>query len=329
MNNRPEAKYIKRFAALLLILAILTAVLVGCSCSGSKEGSPSESSSAESQAIDNTIEWKGKRYKYNSDLTNIMFLGIDRSDPITDPDVPGEAGQADCIMILSLDGSTKEGRMLQINRNTMVQLDVYEANGAGSHKQQGQITLQYAYSTGGSSSCWAMKKTLSTFLYGLEIDGYFALNFEGLAEINDAIGGVEVTMKDDYTYIDPDFKEGETVLLLGKKAERFVRYRDTEVFNSVQGRMERQVEYVAALTGQMKAKSGSKLYDILSPYLDKDVITDLDAETINALKNYTYLMDEVQYLPGVMKEGEKYEEFYVDDEALQELIFEMFYVEVN
>lgn len=340
-----DLKRIKKATAAIAALG-MAAVMTACSCAGSKAAESSAESAysgtevqsqtmtqtqptTQSQAISNTIEWKGKSYTYNRNLDNILFLGIDRTDDLSEADLPGTAGQADCIMILSLDKETMEGRILQINRNTMTQIDLYDTGGNLSRTKDGQINLQYAYDIGGASSCWATKKTVSELLFGLQIDGYFALNLEGLAQINDAIGGVDVTMREDYTLLDADFAKGATVHLDGAKAERFVRYRDIEQFNSVQRRMERQADYVAALVGKAKGMGGSYIYDVLSPYIDKEIITDLDADQINSLRKYTYLTDEVRYLPGEMKMGDVYEEFYVDEDALQDLIIEMFYTQLS
>jgi hypothetical protein len=93
--------------------------------------------------------------------------------------------------------------------------------------------------------------------------------------------------------------------------------------------MERQVMYISALINTMKQSGGSKLYDVLSPYLDIYIITDLNADQLNALTKYEYLTDEVQYLPGEMKQGEVYEEYYVDEDALQDLLIDTFYEEVK
>lgn len=134
-------------------------------------------------------------------------------------------------------------------------------------------------------------------------------------------------MSEDYTYIDASFTEGETVHLTGDLAERFVRYRDTSQFNSVAGRMKRQVEYITAMISALRQSEHEDLYDTISPWLGSDVITDLTAEELNALSSYTYLTDEVQYLPGEMRQGEEYEEYYVDEEALQDLLIELFYTE--
>lgn len=60
----------------------------------------------QSQANLNQIDYNGKKYEYNSNLMNILFLGVDNAEDIDTSYMPGEAGQADCIMLLSLDKET-------------------------------------------------------------------------------------------------------------------------------------------------------------------------------------------------------------------------------
>jgi LCP family protein required for cell wall assembly len=327
MKNRNYKTKKTLTAALLVGVLVAFPILTGCR---KQETQATDVSVAtESQAIDNSITWKGKKYVYNDNLTNILFLGIDQSDAFEDSYEFADAGQSDCIMLLSLDESTQQGQILQINRNTMTTLDTYDSNGNKFGTIEGQLALQYAYDIGGESSCWAAKKTIGELLYGLPIDGYFTLDMAGIPEINDALGGVDVTMDADYTEIDPSLTEGSSVHLEGQLAQKFVRYRNTNEFNSVQGRMERQVMYISALINTMKQSGGSKLYDVLSPYLDIYIITDLNADQLNALTKYEYLTDEVQYLPGEMKQGEVYEEYYVDEDALQDLLIDTFYEEVK
>ena len=328
----------RRRRALVLGLCAALFLLPGCSaCStDTEEASADADTSAEtetqsqSQAVSNTVEWNGKTYTYNTSLTNILFLGIDKSDDISNEDyIPGAAGQSDCIMILSLNEETEEATILQINRNTMTSIDIYDAAGNYSESIIGQLCLQYAYDIGGKSSCWATKKTVGELLYGVDIDGYFALDVSGVPEINDSLGGVEVTCSYDYTDLDESYTAGTTVLLEGTAAQKFVQYRDITVFNSVQERMYRQVDYVTALIATLSGRSGSAVYDLISPYLDTYILTDMTADEMNALKNYTYLTDDVLYLPGETVMGEEYEEFYVDEEELQDLIIQTFYVEVT
>lgn len=93
--------------------------------------------------------------------------------------------------------------------------------------------------------------------------------------------------------------------------------------------MHRQVEYITAMLDTVRNTGGRQLYDILSPYLDTYIVTDMDAEQLNAFASYEYLTDDVSYLPGETVQGEIYEEFYVDEEALQDEIIHTFYKEVK
>lgn len=282
-----------------------------------------------SQAEDNTIEWNGKTYTYNNNLVNILFLGIDQANDIDTSYMPGDAGQADCIMLLSLDKETKEGRILQINRNTMTQIDTYDSSGSAFGTVNAQLATQYAYCIGGSRSCWATEKTVRELLYNLPVNGYFTLSVDGISEINDALGGVTVEMAEEDAAINPEFEAGKEVCLKGADAETYVRYRDTNMFNSNEARMQRQVKYVTALIKKARSHGGSALYNVISPFLDKYIVTDLDGEQIDALSSYTYLTDEVQYLPGETVMGDEFEEFHVDEEALQEQLIQTYYKEVK
>lgn len=282
-----------------------------------------------SQASTNEIEWNGKKYTYNDQLINILFLGIDKAEDIDSSYMPGDAGQADCIMLLSLNKETKEARILQINRNTMTKVDVYSSDGESYGAIDAQLATQYAYCIGGSRSCWATEKTVKNLLYNLPINGYLALSVDGIAEINDAIGGVTVTMTDADAQINPEFQSGQAICLKGEKAETYVRYRDTEQFDSNSDRMRRQVSYITAMIRQMRSRGGSAMYDILSPFLDRYIVTDLDSDQIDALSSYNYLTDEVQYLPGESVMGEKYEEFHVNEDQLQEQLIETYYKPVE
>lgn len=317
---------------LILLAAVAVAAVIIFMLHGKRETEETasrETAESQSQAIDHTIQWNGKKYTYNRNLTNVLFLGIDKSDSLGAEYAPGDAGQADCIMLLSLDSETKQGKILQINRNTMTSLDIYDAYGNFLRSEDGQLALQYAYDIGGESSCWATKKTVGELLFGLEIDGYFSMDMDAIALINDAVGGVDVTMKEDYTQIDSSYTKGSTIHLDGEAAQRFIRYRDINEFNSVEGRMHRQTEYITALISTLRKSESQKLYDIISPYLGDQILTDLNADELNALSGYEYLTDQVQYLPGEMEQGQVYEEYYVDENALQDLIIQTFYTEVE
>ncbi|MGI6006247.1 MAG: LCP family protein [Ruminococcus sp.] len=273
------------------------------------------------------LTYRGKTYTYNRNLTNILFLGIDKEEEITLQDMPGRGGQADCIMLLSLDDETKTGRILQISRDSMTDVDVYDVSGNYYTSVEAQIATQYAYGNGEKSSCWAMEKTVGELLYDIPIDAYMSLNISAISSLNDAVGGVTITVPQDYTDIDPAFSAGAQITLTGEQAERYVRYRDTTVQGSNNGRMERQVQYITALVSALKSAAGEEdnYYERFSSYLRPYMVTDMDAQQIDSMVNYQFLPEETQYVPGEVAAGEEHEEFYVNEDKLLELLIEMFY----
>ena len=71
-------------------------------------------------------------------------------------------------------------------------------------------------------------------------------------------------MTEEDAAINPSFEAGKEVCLKGADAENYVRYRDTNVFNSNEGRMQRQVKYVTALI-KMPDHTEEVLYTISFP----------------------------------------------------------------
>lgn len=277
--------------------------------------------------IRDEVTYEGKSYEVNPNLTNILFLGIDKEAEVVVEEVPGNGGQADCVMILSLDRETQTGRILQISRDAMTDVDIYYPNGEFFKSINQQLCTQYAYGNGEKSSCWAMEKTVGELLHDLPIHAYLSLNIRSISTLNDLIGGVTLTIPSDYTYIDPGFVQGAEATLTGAQAESYVRYRDTNVTGSNNERMVRQVQYVTALVDALKAAAGSEegAYERFSSYLRPYMVTDMDMRQVDEFMNYEFRFEETQFVPGEAIAGEEFEEFYVDDEKLQEMLIEMFY----
>lgn len=274
------------------------------------------------------ITYEGRKYSYNSNLTNILFLGIDNEEGLKDDNMPSEAGQSDCIMVLTLDKEKKEARILQIPRDTMTEVDVYNAGGNQFTTVHKQIATQYAYCIGGASSCVATKKTVSELLYELPIDGYLAMDFTTISVMNDAVGGVRITVPQDYTVIDPAFQKDATLTLTGEQAHDYVRWRDTNASFSNYDRMDRQSQYILALIDTIRNRAGadSDYYGTLYSLVEKYMVTDVNESQIKQLADYQLDTEDIQVIPGEAKKGEIYEEFYVDEENLIKMLIETFYI---
>ena len=321
-NKGRKRKFI--FFVLLLIVAFV-AIRWMKGCSLNKEEIWDDTLS---QSSINEITYNGQQYCYNNNLINILYLGIDNYDIIRNDMMPGDAGQTDCIMVLSLNKETKQAKIIQIPRDTMTEIDIYNRSGEVFKTVTEQIATQYAYCTGGTNSCWATKRTISEMLYDLPIDAYLAMDMASISLVNDAVGGVTLTIPRDYTMIDPEFQEGATLTLKGDQAYDYVHWRDTNASFSNNDRMERQIQYIPAMidTIRSNAELEGNYYDVIYPLVEKYMITDLQEDEINELAKYELSVSDIQRLPGEGKKGEVYEEFYLDDEKLQKMLIETFYI---
>lgn len=272
------------------------------------------------------ITYKGQQYEYNRDIKTLLFLGVDKKGELESTKYPGEGGQSDCIILIAMNQKDKTFQIFQISRNAMTDVDVYSSDGKYLLTTKTQLALQYSYGDGKKKSVWLTKKAVSNLLYGIPIDYSIAMDISGIPVINDMLGGIRITIPEDYTNIDPAFKKGSTITLTGEQAERYVRYRDITVTGSNNQRMERQTQFVMALMSQLKgaSKNDTQLYAKLMTGANPYFITDMSADEIMALSGYD--MDgKVITLPGKEVAGARHDEFHVDDEKLREIIVKTFY----
>ena len=154
------------------------------------------------------------------------------------------------------------------------------------------------------------------------------MTIDALPIINDYLGGVTVTVPQDLTAVDPALKLGAEVTLMGKQVELFVRSRSGLEDSSNFARMERQKTYLNALIRTFAEKDLSdeellRAYDKTAPY----ILSDLSAATLSdMLKNLpAYRLSRIVSPEGEARVGREYMEFYADDEALKELVIDVFY----
>lgn len=314
-----------------LIVTVVICVVVGAvvfALNHKKKGQEAITSGGNVQEVedDRTITYEGKKYTYNRDLKNVVFLGVDKQNEVQVQAYPGRGGQSDTILVLSMNQETKQTKMLQISRDSMIHLKIYDGDGNFLAEERGQLALQYAYGDGAKRSCRLSKEAVSELLYGVPMSGYISLNMDGIVSIVDALGGVSLTFAKDYSYIDPAYVQGANVVLDGAAAERFVRYRNTEELGSNNLRMERQMEFLHAMLSAVKGKVSDSVgfdavYQSASPYM----VTDLTAEEMKKLSSYE-LEEPMYQVPGQSVAGEEHDEYLIDEEGLQKLIVDLFYL---
>ena len=278
--------------------------------------------------ITKTINRNGANYFPRQDIMVMMLLGIDQTGPMEDSGSYRNSGAADVVMLVTFDEKAETYSILYLNRDTMVEMPVLGLGGKKAGTTYGQLALAYSYGSGLEESCENVRETVSNFLYGLHIDYYLSMNMEAIGILNDAVGGVTVNIIDDFSEVDPGIAMG-TVTLNREQAVRFIRARKDVGDQLNLTRMERQKEYMRGFSEALMQKMQEsdtflmEVYDQIGPYSVTDCTSRTLTSLVDRFRNYT--LDRILSPAGKNIRGEEYIEYYVDEEALDKLILELFY----
>lgn len=305
----------------------------------------SETSSAESEeeSTEETVVWQegwvrhdGKIYEYNEDIFTFLVMGIDDRGVVKESTTAAGGGQNDANFLVIVNPDDKKISLLAINRDTMTEIKMY---GMGENGETlityAQLAVQHGFGGGKELSCELTRDTVSALLYDLPIHGYVAINMGAIPQINDAIGGVEVTITADAAHHNSEWTEGDTVTLMGDDAFTFVHDRDIKIYESNRKRLARQKQYLTAFTAKLKSQVKEDitipltLYNKLSKYMVTDITADEVVYLTGELLDYTIDGETIYTLEGTTQKGERFEEFYPDKKALKDLMITLFYQEVH
>lgn len=196
-------------------------------------------------------------------ITNIALFGIDVGRQ------KYEAAHSDAIMILSIDRIHKKIKLSSFIRDTYVDIDGY-----------GKGRINAAYMFGGPQL--AIKTINKNF--NMDIRDYYTVNFSGLADIIDGVGGLDINIKENeikeinkyVREIAKIKKQRPTPItrpgiqrLNGKQAVAYARIR--KVGNGDFDRTERQKEVLTALIVKVQNQGTGKFPYIISkmlPYVE-------------------------------------------------------------
>lgn len=281
-----------------------------------------------------SVSYEGKTYRYNQKLTTFIVMGIDGSksteteEQIEHIGVAG-AGQADAIMVLVLDEENLAADIIAVDRNSMSYFEAYDSEGKSLGALESQLAISYAYGDGAHSSCKMTLNAVSDFMYGIPIHAYYSMKRQALRDVNDAVGGVTLTIPVDMTRVHKSFVEGATVTLTGKLADKFIGARQGVGDGSNAGRISRQQLYLKAfISSAIEAvKKDWSLPKKIYEKIAENSCTDITLDEMVYLADLVTKLDfSFHTIPGETDTDGRYAEFRPDPEEFYKLILDIFYV---
>lgn len=282
-----------------------------------------------------TVEINGKTYREKPAVTTILVCGVDK-DIQTAEEAENEyrdGGQADFLLLLAIDHTDKKIHQMQIDRDTMTDVITLSVFGKEAGTRYQQICLAHAFGKTPEDNAKYTVKAVQNLLGGIEIDGYYMIDYMGVPALNDALGGVSVHLDYDMTSVNPAWEKGKTITLHGKDAETFVRTRQTIGAGTNEERMVRQAEYMRNAISQMsrKIKADLGFAETLVETLKDLSVTNMTTKRLtDELKDvYGYQTLPVDHPAGEYTRGEDgFIEFHMEDGAAVKWVLEHMYTEV-
>ena len=240
------------------------------------------------------------------DKTTVLIMGVDERED--------DVGRSDTMMVAMLDPDSNRVSLISIPRDTRVRI-----------RNRGYDKINAAYAYGGVS----LAENTVENLIGVDIDHYFIVNTKNFSRIIDAIGGVDINVKDYMYYEDPwdddgglyiDFEPG-LQHMDGKTAITYVRYRDSE---GDIGRIERQQDFMRACMSKfMSPMIIPKLPGIIAE-VTKSVKTDLSINELLAFAGTIHSAGglETAMAPGTPLYIDEISYWIPDVEYLRDIVYE-------
>ncbi len=265
-------------------------------------------------------------------ITAYLLMGIDKSAQAGDVDYYYGGGQSDVMNLLVFNDTKKTFTQLQIDRDTITDIDVLGVYGDPYTTENTFICFAYAMGNGTEKSAENAVRAVSRMLGGVKVDGYAAMTYAGVAPVNDTLGGICVTIEEDLTSIDSVLQEGKTVELKGETATNFIRARMSVGDGKNTSRMRRQRAYLSAFEKRLfeeikvRSKIVDDLYNAAKPYMVTNMSSSQMTKIAIKASQYTSLGTvNIEGRRGLTNYKDKvYTALFPDEDALRELVKKLF-----
>ncbi|HBV02791.1 MULTISPECIES: LCP family protein [Mammaliicoccus] len=213
----------------------------------------------------------------NGDPISIALFGID-SDSTRSAEGGGE--RSDSIVLLSINPDKKKTVMVSIPRDTRAEI-------VGNDSVE---KINHAYAYGGPK----MAINSVEKLMNVPVDHYATINMDGVKDLVDYAGGVNVTSNATFTVKGKSYVKGQKYKLNGEEALAFIRSRKEEGAGGDFGRQERQQLVIQALANELVSVGSLPKINQIFDTLGDNVKTDMKIGQLNDLRSkYNDALDNV------------------------------------
>lgn len=319
-----KTKAILAIVALIVVIgSIVVAIVIKHSTSKPLSANPFESEIYQSDnSINNSIgvdeqsglpmelSWNGNTYTRNSNISTFLFLGIDSDNHVTSSYGDGINGYATYIMLFILDRSTNTIDIVKFPDTLLTDVNVYDIDRHSLGNELLPLGSQYSFGDSNSRSNLLMRNKLSELLLGTNIDYCFALTLDGIQNVVNSFGTIDVVLRNNWTDIDSSYEVDTTVTLDSYEIMEFFNLRDSDE-NVNLAYLDRYDWFMLSLFNSV-VRQGSNDVDTLMDVAGDGLETDISADTVADLRDFD--LDETRVLLDIS-----------DEEVLMEFLITYFY----
>lgn len=278
-----------------------------------------------------SLKLNGNIYSYYHDFETYLIMGTDKTG--ADSKVY-QGSMSDFLMLVIVDKTDNNYSFLPINRDTMSEVRLIQDDGTGAATAELQLCTAHWYGGNAGQSCANTVESISKLFGGLKIDGYYAIPMDEIPKLNHSVGGVTVTLLEDFQDIDRQMKKGETLALSDEQAYHYIHDRYGVGDEKNTSRMKRQQQYMEAFFTKAKEKTKSdKAYvSQLFRNFEQTATTNLTAKKISCLTNRLikgtqkgfFEIQGTSKIGKALGDGIDHAEFYPDKESIIDVMTKIY-----
>lgn len=247
-----------------------------------EETTEATENTTESTTEATTVETTAPHVASSEDIVNILLVG--QASRMGEQEL-----FADTMILCSINTYTKTLTMTSILRDSFIKMPDYKGHSGGRIKMTTIYHLGNLYGGGVAGSMELTGMTLYSN-FGIEVDHFIEVDFDGFIKLVDMMGGLEITI----TQAEADYMNAD---------DRFVKYDMKEGWNSIDGtaalsyarmrkaegdgdsdikRTERQRKVIESLLNKLKRQSLSDMnalaneaLSLITTSMSKDEIADM------------------------------------------------------